>query len=201
MESIKGQLERAQTHVPPAKPSKRLADSPERTAAVQALIQKTQRLRGLPLLQQGPEMAIELATWDDVIKDIPDRMLAPAWERATAGHDWNRPFPLHAIKHAYKDLVIEDRERLEKAKARAAWNDQFLCPFCEDSGYALILVHCPTRQNDQKTRRACDCEMTPDNQRLPQIIDRKTWTRGNHGYWISPDPIPCNCKFCKKTGR
>lgn len=180
-------------------------NSPERRAALVALIQQTRSLSSLPL-SAGDELAIAISTWGLAVEEIPDRLLGPTWELAVKNHDWSRAFSPMSMRDAYKLLIIEDRDRREKDRYRNAHRegeDVYACPFCQDTGYTSIALYCASFGDWHKCARACDCNATPVNQRAPRIIDG-SWTFAEDGRWYpaSADASPrCGCSYCRQKGK
>lgn len=170
-----------------------------------ALIQKTRALSSLPLLN-ADELQIALPTWAEVVAAIPDALLGECWRRATTDHDWARPFPVHAISSAYKAVLADENERLESARKRARWEsgDTFTCWKCEDSGYQILRVYCPTTRDSRQAARPCSCVMTPANQRSAFSVEGPQYSKSESGVWVyatEADSFPCGCLFCKSRNR
>lgn len=175
------------------------AETPKRYGALVVLIQKTRALQSLPGFSDA-ELNLHVATWRDALSDIPDSALVAAWDRATKQHDWDRPFAVPSILRAYREVVAEDRERIEATKKYERWKraETYRCHWCADTGYTPLAIPCPTRRDIWRGRRACSCDMTPIAQRLPPITTRD-WVKDEKGYWAAPagQEPRCNCQFCR----
>ena len=142
----------------------------------------------------------------DDLKSIPDNLLKASFDRAKANHDWSKPLPVPAIVAAYKQLIIEDRERIERERYinERRNPDTVACRLCGDTGYAALAVWCRSF-NDWRTGRApCECEATPLPQRRSSLIDPSEWKRDDFGTWFPPTPAAspdCTCLFCKNAPR
>jgi len=189
-----------------AQPERRssLSDnSPERRAALIALIQQTRSLSSLPL-SAGDELAIAVSTWGLAVEAIPDRLLGPSWERAVKTHDWSRPFSPMTIDAAYRQLVVEDREQRNREQyqnTRRA-DGTLACYHCEDTGYTPIATYCPTGNEWYFPVYACHCASTPISQRGPSLV-RSHWEKNDRGQWVptSASESPrCRCGFCRNKG-
>ena len=201
MEQLSNLLERPQAAEPQERRSNLSGNSQGRMASIVALIQKTRALSSLPSLTTD-ELQIALPTWAEVVAAIPDALLGECWRRATTDHDWARPFPVHAISSAYKAVLADENERLEAARKRARWEsgDTFTCWKCEDSGYQILKVYCPTTKASRQAARPCSCSMTPANQRSTFSVEGPQYSKAESGVWIyasEADSFPCGCLFCK----
>ena len=201
MEQVTSQLENLMANAPLENRSNLSPLSPARGAALITLIQKTRSLASLPALS-GSELQFAVTTWHEVVQAIPDALLGECWRRATTDHDWARPFPVHAISSAYKVVLADENERLEAARKRARWEsgDTFLDWKCEDSGYQLLEIYCPTTKTKRQVARPCSCSMTPANQRSAFSVEGPQYSKSQTGVWVyatEADSFPCNCLFCK----
>lgn len=186
-----GQLER---------PSNSSQHSPDRRAAMIALIQQTRSLSSLPL-SVGDELTLALSTWLTALEEIPDHLLGPAWRRATKDHDWSKAFPVMAIINGYKAVLLEDREKRQTLGGRRR-DDTTRCRWCDDTGYVPIATYCPTGQDWHYPVYGCECEATPINQRSTVLV-HPLWSRDDYGRWIPPTPDNsprCRCGFCRNKG-
>lgn len=147
------------------------------------------------------ELASILPTWMDALQEVPDQLLKASVDRATADHDWSKPFPVKLVVNAYKSLLIEDRERRE----RAAYAEQHRtdgtvsCRYCDGLGYATIATYCASWNDWRPVAYPCQCEATPINQRRPVHVGYD-WERDHNGRWVPPsaDRSPlCQCLYCK----
>ena len=201
MEQVTTQLENLMANAPLENRSNSSQPSPARAAALITLIQKTRSRVSLPALS-GSELQFAVTTWAEVVQAIPDSLLGECWRRATAEHDWARPFPVDAIVSAYKSVLADENERLESARRRARWDsgDTYTCWKCEDSGYQILKVYCPTTKASRQASRPCSCSMTPANQRSAFSVEGPQYSKSQTGVWVyatEADSFPCNCLFCK----
>ena len=170
-----------------------------------ALIQQTRSLSSLPL-SVGDELTLAVSTWLDALAEIPDQLLVPSWRRATKDHDWSQAFPVMAILPAYKALLVEDREKRQKAQYAEQHRHQdgtVSCHYCDGTGYASILTYCGPWNDWRSVAYACQCEAAPISQRRPVHIGMD-WGRNDHGQWVPPsaDRSPrCTCLFCQNERR
>ena len=185
-----------------ARPANSSSSSPDRLAAMAALIQKTRSLSSLPL-SAGEELRLAVTTWAGILTEIPDHLLGASWDRAIKDHDWSRSFPVPAIIAAYKALVLEDRQKRQTAQYSARHMDDTVgCRYCNDTGYASIATYCPTGNEWHYPAYACQCAATPVNQRRATPVS-EGWDRDPYGRWIptSADVSPqCRCAFCLRGG-
>lgn len=201
MEQVSSQLENLMANAPLENRSNSSQPSPARAAALITLIQKTRSRVSLPLLS-GSELQFAVTTWAEVVAAIPDTLLGECWRRATAEHDWTRPFPVDAIAGAYKSVLADENERLESARKRARWDsgDTYICWKCEDTGYQILKVYCPTTKASRQAARPCSCSMTPANQRSTFSVEGPQYSKAESGVWAyenEADSFPCGCLFCK----
>lgn len=179
------------------------SSSPDRLAAMAALIQKTRSLSSLPL-SAGEELRLAVTTWANLLAEIPDQFLGASWDRAVKDHDWSRPFPVPAIINGYKALLVEDRDnraRQQYGNTRRA-DGTLACYHCEDTGYAPIATYCPTGNEWYFPVYPCHCNATPISQRGPNLV-RSHWDKNDRGQWVptSASESPrCRCGFCKNKG-
>lgn len=182
-------------------PQSNLPDG-SRLRAVMALIQRCRVLSGLTPLQDS-DMALYLPTWTQTLQEIPDALLMASFDKASAIHEWPKPFPVPAIVNAYKQLIIEDREQRERNRYinERRNPDTVACRLCGDTGYAPLAVWCRSLGNWRTGRAACECEATPLPQRRSSLIDPHEWKRDDFGTWFPPSSAAspdCICLFCKK---
>lgn len=166
-----------------------------------ALIQRTRILCSLPLFDDS-ELRLAVTTWTDELSGIPDAQLVPAWKRATSAHDWSKPFVIPLIVKSYEQLIIEDRDRIEKERfSQSRRNpDTYACRYCLDMGYALIDIWCSGTTSWRRVRIACECELTPMAQRRPSPVASEWKFDRDSTAWIPPDAQSaptCTCLFCK----
>jgi hypothetical protein len=185
-------------------PQDRLSNSSphsgERMAAVIALIQRTRSLSSLPLSADA-ELRIQAETWLDALSSVPDALLVPSWRKATADHDWSRPFPVMAIAAAAKLLILEDNERRETERRRNIYQGgTYACRYCDDCGYVLLEIYCRVFKDWRRGRAACECESAPITQRRPTVLTER-WRRDpDTSAWCPPtvaESPRCTCLFCK----
>jgi hypothetical protein len=152
------------------------------------------------------ELASILPTWMDALGEVPDQFLKASVDRAAADHDWSKPFPVKLIVAAYKQVLVEDRERRQKAAYAEQHRHQdgtVSCHYCDGTGYASILTYCGPWNDWRSVAYACQCEAAPISQRRPVHIGMD-WGRNDHGQWVPPsaDRSPrCTCLFCQNERR
>lgn len=149
------------------------------------------------------ELQIELSVWNDVVREIPDQWLNPSWQKAAEDHDWSNPFRPDFIRGAYKALILEDRERIRRERFNSVFRspNTFVCWMCEDQGYTVIRVYCPSTRSSRRVARPCACSMTPLSQRQFSIVDTADWKKNQVGEfeWAGQGQgLPCNCSFCQR---
>jgi len=101
-------------------------------------------------------------------------------------------------------VIAEDRERREREASLQAHKFRalgtFACRFCEDFGYAPVMVYCGTFRDWRRAAYPCSCEATPINQRR-DWPGGQDWTRNRDtGNWTPSLPeysLRCVCRFCQ----
>ena len=166
-----------------------------------ALIQRTRIYSSLPLFDDS-ELRLAVTTWADALASIPDAQLVPAWKRATETHDWSKPFAIPLIVKAYDQLVVEDRDRIERERFTQSRRNPGTCAcrYCLDLGYALIDIWCAGTASWRRVRIDCECDLTPMMQRRPSPITNDWRFDHDSTAWIPPDAASaptCTCLFCK----
>ena len=148
-----------------------------------ALIQQTQKRRGLPLIAAGFELQSTLKGWESATKAIPDEYLSRSYEHAVGNWPWTerKGFEADAIADAYKILVVEDKQRAEATKRNAARQnpDTYRCWHCQDVGYQSVFTY----QNKlwYVALRPCYCEAAPVEQRQEFRLSETDFVRDGVG--------------------
>lgn len=168
------------------------------------LVQQTRQANSLPLCTPD-ELTQHVETWERLLAPVPSHMLEPAWERASQLHDWTRgPLLPGEILSAASVLIAEDRERRDREASLQAHRFRalgtFACRFCDDTGYAPVMVYCATFCDWRRAAYPCSCDAAP----LPQRRDwpgGEDWSRNRDtGAWTPSLPeysLRCVCKFCQ----
>lgn len=176
------------------------------------LVQQTRQANSLPLCSPE-ELASHVQTWERLLSTVPTHMLTLAWDRACQLHDWTRGVLLPGeVQSAAGVVIAEDRERREREGSQQArtvrmpWSEDAgpdeirACRYCDDSGYAPVLIFCPSFHDWRRAVYPCSCEATPINQRRDWPGGRD-WTRDRDtGNWTPSLPehsLRCVCKFCQ----
>jgi hypothetical protein len=147
------------------------------------------------------ELASILPTWMDALQEVPDHLLKASVDKATADHDWSKPFPVKLIVDGYKRLLLEDREKRQTLGGRRR-DDTTRCRYCDDTGYVPIATYCPTGNEWYYPVYGCQCAATPISQRQAVQV-RDCWERDDRGRWVpgSAQESPrCRCGFCRMKG-
>jgi len=168
------------------------------------LVQQTRKANSLPLC--SPEELVSHAqTWERLLGSVPTHMLSLAWDRACQLHEWTRGSLLPGeVASAAAVVIAEDRERREREASLQAHKFRtlgtFACRYCEDTGYAGVMVYCGTFKDWRRTSLPCSCQATPINQRR-DWPGGEDWTRDRDtNYWTPSLPeysLKCVCKYCQ----
>jgi len=156
-----------------------------RQLALVALIQQTQKRRGLPLIAAGFELQATLKAWDDALQNVPDGQLARAYSRAADNWPWaDKAFIPDAVADAYKILLVEDKQRAEADKRNAARRnaDTYRCHHCQDIGYQPLFSF--RMQRWYASQRPCVCDATPIAQRNSTPLEEPEYLRGKLDEWV-----------------
>lgn len=152
-----------------------------------SLIQQTQRRRGLPLIEVGPELELELTVWRKAVGHIPDQWLERCYDHAADNWDWSdprRPFTADALALSYTILLVEDRQRREADLRNAARRDPEAhgCGYCFDLGYQPVFYRAAGAW--KRATRPCCCEAAPMSQRNSAPLDEPEYRRSKYGEYV-----------------
>jgi hypothetical protein len=155
-----------------------------RQLAIVALMQQTQKRRGLPLIAAGFELQATLKAWESALQNVSDSHLSRAYNRAAENWPWaDKAFIPDAVADAYKLLVVEDRQAAEAQARNAARRspDTYRCFHCMDIGYQPVYSY--QRIGWYLALRPCCCESTPPAQRQEFALSME-FVRNNRGEYV-----------------
>jgi len=147
----------------------------DRDKLILLLMQKVQRLRGLPMLEQS-EALFDLETWNDVLSVVPTAELVNTFKHLCTYHDFSLPFAVSALRRAYLDLKPEK----ETAKVFPG----SACPLLCSLGFHIVAQWRDNRWNT--AARGCVCAEAPAALRSSVPILDAGYICGSSGVWARP---------------